>query len=558
MKRVVVVIQARTTSIRLPRKALLPVVGYPSAILASLRASNLEHKTILATSDDRSDDALASEALKHGIATFRGPLHDVLARYFLAASSLPDDCIVVRLTADNVVPDGAFVEEIARQFAFSGLEYLGMDPLLSRMPHGLGGEAFSVAALRKAHTTALSANDREHVGPWMKRNCRSKIFLPKLADNEDFSQLRCTIDDHADYNRVQRLFDGITDPLRIPWIDLARRLAALPGEPAFHVPSRRVSGVLHSELSFGTAQLGMQYGAVNDVGMPCKPVGAALVRHAIMHGVTTLDTARGYGEAEALLGEALTGSWRSRVGVVTKLDLSGVGTGASKADVRRAVDESVDSSCKALRSPRLDTLLIHDWKHYHLWGGAAWERLIELQRQEKIKVLGASVYDTENALAALQDLSIGHLQIPVNVLDWRWKAAGVDRAIAQRPDVIVHGRSVFLQGILLHLSHRWPAVVNFDSADCARKLLMLMKNFGRDSLADLCLAYVRALPWLTSTVIGCETLLQLDENLRLFLRPKLSDAQCMELESTLPKAPPELLNPAKWNLVRERLAAHAN
>ena len=109
----VIIIQARTASTRLPAKALLPIAGHSSAILAALRASNRQHHTILATSDRPSDDVLAGEAQKHGVATFRGPLEDVLARYFLATANLADDCIVVRLTADNVVPDGDLVDEMA-------------------------------------------------------------------------------------------------------------------------------------------------------------------------------------------------------------------------------------------------------------------------------------------------------------------------------------------------------------------------------------------------------------------------------------------------------------
>ena len=54
--RTVTIIQARTSSTRLQAKALLNVAGYPSAILAALRAANRNHETILATSDDRSDD----------------------------------------------------------------------------------------------------------------------------------------------------------------------------------------------------------------------------------------------------------------------------------------------------------------------------------------------------------------------------------------------------------------------------------------------------------------------------------------------------------------------
>ena len=553
----VIIIQARTASTRLPAKALLPIAGHSSAILAALRASNRQHHTILATSDRPSDDVLAGEAQKHGVATFRGPLEDVLARYFLATANLADDCIVVRLTADNVVPDGDLVDEMARAFASSSVDYLRMDPLLSRMPFGLGGEAFSLAALRKAHTNASSHNDREHVGPWMKRNCRSEVFVPILRADENFSHLRCTIDDQGDYDRVLRLFEGVTDPLEIGWLELARKLAALPDGPVFRIPSRKVAGDLHSELTLGTVQLGMEYGAVNDTGKPSRSESVAIVRTAIMRGVTALDTARGYGEAEAVVSEALSGNWCSRVKVISKLDLSGLSPGASEAEVRSVVDASIDSSCRALNTQRLDTLLLHRWEHYHLWRGAAWQRLLQLQEQEKIGVLGASVYETEEALRALQDPAIGHLQIPVNVLDWRWKAVGVDRAIAQRSDVIVHGRSSFLQGILVHSSDRWPVVGDFDSPDCARKLLMLMKKFGRDSLADLCLAYVRVLPWITSIVVGCETLHQLEENLKLFSRPSLSPEQCTELECTLPKAPPELLNPANWNLLRERHAAYA-
>src|SRR5881275_109446 len=85
-----IIIQARLTSARLPGKALLPVAGYPSAILAALRGSNKKHSIILATSDDPSDDRLVEEACHHKLHVFRGPLHDVIARYFWAAADLAD------------------------------------------------------------------------------------------------------------------------------------------------------------------------------------------------------------------------------------------------------------------------------------------------------------------------------------------------------------------------------------------------------------------------------------------------------------------------------------
>ena len=321
------------------------------------------------------------------------------------------------------------------------------------------------------------------------------------------------------------------------------------------VLSPETTRTAHSEFVLGTAQLGMNYGRVNRAGKPTKETAVEMLRYAIAHGITTLDTACAYGEAESLIGEALTENWRSRTRVITKLDLSGVGEEASDSEVRKRVEASVDASSRALLTEKLDTLLLHGWAHYQMWHGAAWQRTREYQADGKISVLGASVYTPHEALAALANPAIQHLQIPMNVLDWRWKQIGP--ALTQRPDVVVHARSVLLQGILAHPADQWPLVAGFDNARCAKGLRALAEKVGRESVADLCLSYVRSLPWITSVVVGCETFDQLEHNLQLFSRPKLSSEEIHELEHTLPKAPEELLNPAKWNLVAER-AAHAS
>jgi aryl-alcohol dehydrogenase-like predicted oxidoreductase/spore coat polysaccharide biosynthesis protein SpsF (cytidylyltransferase family) len=551
--------QARTNSSRLPAKALLPIAGYPSAVLATLRAANQHHETIFATSDDASDDELVRRAHAAGLAVFRGPLHDVLGRFYLAANGLPEDCCVVRLTADNVLPDGRFVGELAAAFASSGADYVSTDSLSTGLPYGLSGEAFSVAALRRAHCEATSASDREHVAPWIARHCRTASYRPRDLGNSDFSYLRCTIDDEEDYRRILRLFDQglfeqLTDPVNVRWDDLMRRLAKLPGEPKFRIPYRSMAGRAHSELTLGTAQLGMEYGAVNDHGKPSVEQGIAIVRRAIAHGVTAIDTGRGYGTAEEVLGEALRGAWASRVEVITKVDLGELPADASAAQARARVDESVRRSLRALGTSRLAVVLLHNWQDHDAWNGAAWQRLLELRDAGNIAVLGASVYETWEALEALEDPAIEHLQIPMNVLDWRWEAAGVDRAAASRPEVVVHARSALLQGVLAHPASRWPVVEGFSAVECSRVLAKLAEEFGRESVTDLCFAYVRSLAWVTSGVVGCETMDQLEENLRLCRTPKLTAEQCEHLRRALPKAPENLLNPAKWKTTHEQSA----
>jgi spore coat polysaccharide biosynthesis protein SpsF len=552
-----VIMQARTTSTRLPGKALLPVAGYPSALLAALRAGNRGAEILLATSSEHSDDALAEKFCSHGIRVFRGDLHDVLGRFYFATTDLPDDHVVVRLTGDNLLPDGQLIDELGSAFAASSLDYLTTDPHQSRLPYGLGGEIFSVSALRKAHAAATSAYDREHVGPWMTRNCRSGTYIPRRRENDDYGHLRCTLDDDEDYQRILRLFHDVEDPVHAGWHDLIEKLSSLPGEPSFRVPFKVFAGRMHSEFTLGTAQLGMEYGIVNRSGQPSQLLAIAMVRHAIAHGVTTLDTARSYGDGEPILGRALTGAWRSRAEVVTKLDrLSSLRANASPRTVRAAVDESVEQSCAALGTNRLNTLLLHRDAHRHLWGRAAWHRLQELRDKGVIAVLGTSVYEPAEALDALEDKAVEHLQMPMNVLDRRWKAAGVDKALAERPDVVAHARSAFLQGILTNAADWWPPATGYDAESGIQQLRVLVDRFDRVNLADLCLAYVRAQPWITSVVVGCETMSQLKENLELFRLPKLTTAQCEELEAVVPAAPDALLNPSQWNLAHESACSH--
>jgi hypothetical protein len=57
---------------------------------------------------------------------------------------------------------------------------------------------------------------------------------------------------------------------------------------------------------------------------------------------------------------------------------------------------------------------------------------------------------------------------------------------------------------------------------------------------------VRGQSWIDGLVIGMETEVQFDENMRLFLRPPLAMHDCALLEQRLPRVPERLLDPAQW------------
>ena len=93
----VVVLQARTTSSRLPGKVLLPINGMPLVVLAAKRAANTGRRVIVATSMQDSDDGLAALLAHYDIPCFRGSLENTLDRVVEALSAFDDQTIVFRL-----------------------------------------------------------------------------------------------------------------------------------------------------------------------------------------------------------------------------------------------------------------------------------------------------------------------------------------------------------------------------------------------------------------------------------------------------------------------------
>ena len=111
--RVVIVVQARMSSTRLPGKVLRPLAGAPSIVrlMERLAAVDGVAEALVATSVDGSDDVLAEACRTHGLRCERGSLHDVLDRYVAAAGAARAD-VVVRCTGDCPLIDPAVVAQV--------------------------------------------------------------------------------------------------------------------------------------------------------------------------------------------------------------------------------------------------------------------------------------------------------------------------------------------------------------------------------------------------------------------------------------------------------------
>jgi spore coat polysaccharide biosynthesis protein SpsF (cytidylyltransferase family)/aryl-alcohol dehydrogenase-like predicted oxidoreductase len=545
--KVLIVIQARMGSTRLPGKALLPLAGMPIVVLCARRAASRGRAVVVAIPENASDDVLAQVLADAGLNFIRGPSEDVLKRFVQATADLPAEALVVRLTADNVFPDGEFVDGLIEEFLKSGSQYFATRSPLDGLPYGMSAEVFRVESLRNSDREATAIHDREHVTPWIKRNVSVQYAIPALWIDRTLSHLRSTIDNLDDYGRLARVFSGVQDPVEIGWRGLCKRLEDMREVPFNRVPYKLIEEQVHSTMTLGTAQIGMAYGIANVEGMPTEQSAERIIKRAIDFGITSVDCARAYGHAERRLGNVLRQGFAGQISVITKLSpLDSSSATDPENALRAAVDASVFRSCFELAQPRLHTLLLHRWEHRTSHRGIIWNRLLELRSEGVIDKLGASVCTPEAAIEAISDPEIEHIQLPFNLLDWRWRRSAFWGRAEKRPGVIIHIRSALLQGLLVAPPEKWPKIPGVDATFIGRQLDDLCGRLGRESRLDLSLAYVRGHERVTSVVLGIDTVSQLSESVQLFQRPALSVAECDVVDDCVGQVKAALLDPSQW------------
>lgn len=206
LKPVVAIVQARMSSTRLPGKVMKGIAGRPMLwhVVNRLKASHLIDEIVVATTTGREDDIIEEWCKLGGTGFFRGSLDDVLDRYFQAAVSFGART-VVRITSDCPLIDPALVDRAIEKFGEGAFDHVSID---SSYPDGLDAEVFSFDALKKAHTEATLASEREHVTPYIWKN--PQVFrLGKIKSATDFSGMRWTVDDERDLKLVTEVYEGI-------------------------------------------------------------------------------------------------------------------------------------------------------------------------------------------------------------------------------------------------------------------------------------------------------------------------------------------------------------
>lgn len=227
------------------------------------------------------------------------------------------------------------------------------------------------------------------------------------------------------------------------------------------------SGITVSPIAFGAMRI---TGDANGI--------STVLLQALERGVTCIDTARNYGDSEAVVGRTLR-EWRGpRPFLATKVRPRDVSNWRFYVPMREqftrdSILASVDTSLRTLGVETIDLLQLHQW--YYRWSHEdEWRRAFDdLQSSGKVRCCGVSAQDHEHdgVLKIVDDRMVDGVQVILNAFESRPLVSVVP--LAQARGVGVIGRCVFdhagaLAGVAtpeslardVKLAHASPALVS--------------------------------------------------------------------------------------------------
>ncbi|HEX8969085.1 MAG TPA: aldo/keto reductase [Chloroflexota bacterium] len=321
------------------------------------------------------------------------------------------------------------------------------------------------------------------------------------------------------------------------------------------------TGLEVSPITLGSWPMsGDRYGRIDD-SEAVRTIHAALAR-----GITSFDTAPGYGSghAEETLGAALVGR-RDQAVITTKCGIvpnaSGQpGRNASRASILREVDDSL----RRLRTDHLDVYLVH-WPDPNTPLDETMGALDEIQRAGKTRLVGVSNFDVPLLEQCRQLRPIDVVQVGYNLFDRR-----MEREVF--PYCQAHGIGVMAYGSLAYglLTGAFSEDTTFDEADWRsmgvafgqpilggdnfRHNVRLVNRLRQEvavprglSVAQVALAWVVRNPVVTTAMVGARVPAEIEDNVGA-ANVRLTDADVAHIEGIMDEAHGrvEVFRPFRW------------
>lgn len=244
--RVVVVVQARTGSTRLPNKILLPLAGAPLLLrmLERVSAAQTPFTLVVATTMDSSDDPVRTLCERAGYHCYSGHPTDLLDRHYRAAQAYQAD-VVVKIPSDCPLIDPSVIDRVLQFYLDHRTEFDFVSNLHpATYPDGNDVEVMPFDVLQTAWREATKDFEREHTTPFIwERPERFRIGNVVWETGLNYSMShRWTIDYPEDYEFIKRVYDELWNE-RSPIFSLNDILTLLEKKPELAAINARYAGV---------------------------------------------------------------------------------------------------------------------------------------------------------------------------------------------------------------------------------------------------------------------------------------------------------------------------
>jgi aryl-alcohol dehydrogenase-like predicted oxidoreductase len=296
------------------------------------------------------------------------------------------------------------------------------------------------------------------------------------------------------------------------------------------------TGLTVSEIGYGAWGIGASgwIGAREDESV-------AALRRAIELGVNFVDTARGYGESERIVGRVLRD--HPDVLVATKVPpQNGLwpapdGLHPDETFPGDHIRRSLETSLAAAGRESFDLLQFHVWSDEWVGTGDWLETIADLRQEGKIRFFGVSIndYQPENALELVRSGTVDTVQVIDNV----WHQQPEEQLL---PACAEHGVGVIVRVALDEggLTGRITAGTTFPEGDfrntyfggdraaqVEQHVTALVGDLGisTDELPDVALRHVLDQPAVSTVIAGMRTVRNVERNAATSDGRRLSEAQ---------------------------------
>ena len=306
-------------------------------------------------------------------------------------------------------------------------------------------------------------------------------------------------------------------------------------------------------------ELGKTGMSVSEIGYGAWGIGGSMwigaderesvraLHRAIDLGVNFIDTARGYGESERIVGGVLRDRSGEGLVVATKIPPMNrvwpAPSGLDPADTfpGKHIRESLETSLRASGLEAFDVVQFHVWSDEWVGRGDWLETVDALRREGKLRHFGVSIndYQPSNAIELVRSGNVDSVQVIYNVFH---------QEPAERlfPACIEHGVGVIVRVALDEggLTGRIAADTVFPDGDFRNRYfggdrrsqvashvaaLRADLGIGPDEVAETALRFVLAQEAVSTVIVGMRTTANVERNAALSDGQRLSEERLAKL-----------------------------